>query len=136
MIQKLTKSLKGIIMVCVIATVFMFVLPISVNAESADDLLWGGTQDEVGNVIGLGNRDPRVIAAGIINVALGFLGIIAVVIVLMGGFKWMTAGGNDDKVGEAKKIISSGVVGLVIILASWGLAKFVLGLMYNATGQN
>ena len=104
-----------------------------VSAQSADNLLWGGTQTDVGNVIGLGNEDPRVIAASIINVILGFLGIIAVVIVLMGGFKWMTAGGNEDKIEEAKKLMSAGVIGLVIILASWGLATFIVNMMYNAT---
>ncbi len=104
-----------------------------VSAQSADDLLWGGTQEEVGNKIGLGNEDPRVIAAALINVILGFLGIIAVIIVLMGGFRWMTAGGNEDKIGEARGLLSAGVIGLIIILASWGLAQFVVNLLYNAT---
>jgi len=36
---------------------------------------------------------------GIIKIGLSLLGIIAVVIILAGGFKWMTAGGNEDKVG-------------------------------------
>ncbi len=134
MIQKLTKGLTTIIMVCVIATAFMFVLPVTIDAQGSDSLLWGNTESEVGNAIGLGNRDPRIIAAGIINVILGFIGIIAVVIVLFGGFKWMTAGGNDDKIGEAKGLLSAGIIGLVIVLASWGLSKFVLDLMYNATG--
>ncbi|MFW5888708.1 MAG: hypothetical protein ACOCVY_03255, partial [Patescibacteria group bacterium] len=63
----------------------------------------------------------------------GFLGILAVVIILIGGFKWMTAAGNEDKVGEAKKIIVAGVIGLVIILASWGIATFVLEQLMGAT---
>ncbi len=133
MMKKITKSLTAIIMVSFIMTAFMFVLPVAVNAQ-ADNLLWGNTEGRVGNSIGLGDEDPRVIAAGIINVILGFIGIIAVVIVLLGGFKWMTAGGNEDKIGEAKGLLSAGVIGLVIVLASWGLAKFVLDLMYNATG--
>lgn len=82
---------------------------------------------------GLGERDPRDIAASIINIALGFLGILAVVIILIGGFKWMTAAGNEDKVGEAKKIITAGVIGLVIILAAWGIASFVLNQLMEAT---
>jgi hypothetical protein len=84
---------------------------------------------------GLGNRDPRDIAARIINIALGFLGILAVVIILIGGFKWMTAAGNEDKVGEAKRIIVAGVIGLVIILASWGIASFVLTQLMEATAN-
>ena len=88
-----------------------------------------------GDAIVLGNKDPRTMVTQIINVALTLLGIVAVVIVLLGGFKWMTAGGNEDKVGEAKKILGAGVIGLVIILAAWGIAAFVLNVMMNATGN-
>ena len=45
----------------------------------------------------------------------------------------MTGGGNEDKIGEAKNLLTAGIIGLVIILASWGLAKFVIDLLYNAT---
>jgi hypothetical protein len=84
---------------------------------------------------GLGQKDPRDIAASIIKIMLGFLGILAVVIILIGGFKWMTAAGNDDQVGEAKKIIVAGIIGLVIILASWGIASFVLNSLLDATNN-
>jgi Mg/Co/Ni transporter MgtE len=84
---------------------------------------------------GLGDRDPREIAASIINIALGFLGILAVIIILIGGFQWMTAAGNEDKVSQAQKIIVAGVIGLVIILASWGIASFVLENLIDATSN-
>jgi hypothetical protein len=83
--------------------------------------------------INLGNKDPRTMVAQIINVVLTLLGIIAVGIVLLGGFKWMTAGGNEDKVGEAKKLLGAGVIGLVIILAAWGIARFALNELIRAT---
>jgi hypothetical protein len=89
--------------------------------------------EPVGNEISLSNRDPREIVGSIINVALGFLGVIAVVIILMGGFKWMTAGGNEDKVSEAKKLLGAGVIGLVIVLAAWALSTFVINAIYNST---
>ena len=91
--------------------------------------------NEVEDSIKLGNKDPRETVGQIINVAMLFLGIIAVGIILVGGFKWMTAGGNEEKVGEAKKLMGSGVIGLVIVLASWGIAKFVLEQLVNATGN-
>ena len=79
-------------------------------------------------------KDPRVIAASVVNIMLGFLGIIAVLIILLGGFKWMTAGGNEDAVAQAKKMMTAGVIGLVIVLASFGLAQFVINALYDATG--
>lgn len=83
--------------------------------------------------IGLSSADVRVTIAKIIRVAMGLLGIIAVVIVLIGGFTWMTAGGNDEKVGEAKKWIFSGVIGLAIILSAYGIASFVINQLITAT---
>lgn len=91
-------------------------------------------QESVNTNLGLGNRDPREIAASVINVLMGFLGIIAVVIILIGGFKWMTAGGGEDKIAEAKKLMTAGVIGLVIILAAWGITVFVLNALLSATG--
>ncbi len=75
----------------------------------------------------LGEEDPRSLLTNLVNLAMTFLAIIAVIVILIGGFKWMTAAGNEDKVSEAKKIVVGGVIGLVIILAAWAIASFVLG---------
>ena len=83
--------------------------------------------------IGLGTRDVRDVISGIIKAFLGILGILAVLLVLYGGFKWMTAGGNDEKVGEAKKLIASGIIGLVIILSAYAITNFVLSQLINIT---
>lgn len=91
-------------------------------------------ENYIGNEIDLGDDDPRTMAARIVNVAMGFLGLIAVVIILLGGFKWMTAGGNEEKVSEAKKLLGQGVIGLLIVLAAWGIATFVIDQLINATG--
>jgi hypothetical protein len=88
---------------------------------------------EYGAATGLGSTDIRTTVATIIKTAMSLLGIVAVVIVLIGGFKWMTAGGNEDQVGEAKKWIFSGVIGLAIILSAYALASFVINQLVTAT---
>jgi len=131
--QKLFKNLVAFAMILLImAPVFALALP----ANAADLDPWGGKEDEIQTETGLGERDPREIAAAVINVLMGFLGIVAVVIILIGGFKWMTAGGNEDKVAEARKLIMAGIVGLVIILAAFAIAKFVLNQLLSATGAD
>ncbi len=70
--------------------------------------------------------DPRELAKKVINFVSGFLGIIAVVLVLIAGFQWMTAGGEDKKVEEAKKLLFNAVIGLILILATWSIAYFVV----------
>lgn len=86
-----------------------------------------------GAATGLGEVDPRIAAANIINIALGLLGIISVAIVLFAGFKWMTSAGNDEAVGSAKKMLVAAIIGLVIILSAYIIANFVLLNIYQAT---
>jgi hypothetical protein len=125
------KMLKGLI---VVAMVLAIAVPALISAPSASAQINFGLN--YANQTGLANTDPRQIAANVINIALACLGILAVVIILVGGFKWMTAGGNEEQVEEAKKILVAGVIGLVIILASWGIATFVLNSLLHATGLN
>lgn len=94
----------------------------------------GGIEGDVeGEGIVLGRASLQETVAKLINVALSMLGMIAVVIVLIGGFKWMTAGGNEEKVGEARKLIFAGIVGMAIILSAWAIARFVLVQLSTAT---
>ncbi len=74
----------------------------------------------------LGDNSPVKIITNLINTAMLLLGLGAVIIILLAGFKWMTAGGNEEKVSEAKKLMSAGVIGIIIILSAWGIAKWVL----------
>jgi hypothetical protein len=83
---------------------------------------------------GLSNQDPRVTIANIIRIALGFLGVIAVGLIIYAGFIWMTAKGDEEKVGQARKIMTSAVIGLIIILAAFGIASFILSRLLGATG--
>lgn len=89
--------------------------------------------NQVNNAIALGGRDIRDTIASIINVALGLLGIVAVVIILLGGFKWMISQGEEEKVKQAKNLIIQGIIGLVIILSAWAIAQFVVGSLITAT---
>jgi hypothetical protein len=85
--------------------------------------------------VGIGKGDVYGTTASIINIVLGILGIVAVVIIVAGGFTWMTAAGNEDKVGSAKKMITQGVIGLVIVFAAWGIATFVINQLGQATND-
>ncbi|MBI3957090.1 MAG: hypothetical protein HY340_03835 [Candidatus Kerfeldbacteria bacterium] len=84
--------------------------------------------------LGLGTTDLKGTVINIINWVLGLLGIIAVIMILIGGFQWMTASGNEEKVEKAKKIISAAIVGLIIILLAWAIVNFVIGTAENVSG--
>jgi len=123
----------AVLVILMMTIVPVFVLTLNANASTANDLLWGSQMGNIDSNIGLGNEDPRTMAASVVRILLGFLGIIAVLIILLGGFKWMTAGGNEDQIGEAKKLLAAGVIGLIIILMAFGLAQFVINALYTAT---
>ncbi|OGY44506.1 MAG: hypothetical protein A2729_01595 [Candidatus Buchananbacteria bacterium RIFCSPHIGHO2_01_FULL_39_14] len=89
---------------------------------------------EYGTFTGLGTKDLREGVMTIVNVLLGFLGILSIIIILWGGFRWLTSGGNEEKVGEAKKIITAGIIGLVIIFTAYAIATFVVQQLISATG--
>lgn len=84
--------------------------------------------------IGLGDADPRLVAARVIRIFLGFLGILAVGLILYAGFIWMNSAGNEEKIDKAKKILKSATIGLIIVLASFGIASFILTRLLQITG--
>jgi len=83
---------------------------------------------------GLGSAELTATIGSIIQIIIGFLGVIAIIIVLIGGFQWMTAAGNEEKVAQAKKLLGAGVIGLVIILAAYAITQFVITSLSTATG--
>ncbi|MBI4135872.1 hypothetical protein HY477_04025 [Candidatus Uhrbacteria bacterium] len=109
------------------AATALWALPLAVLAQDLDLGI------EYGTLTGLGTKDLRETVASIINVALSLLGIVAVVIILAGGFMWMTAAGNEEKLEKAKQLIFGGIIGLAIILSAYAIARFVISSLVEAT---
>ena len=62
----------------------------------------------------------------IINVVLGVLGVVAVGVIIYGGFLFLTAQGDPGRIKKGKDSITWGVIGLIIALLSWSIINFVL----------
>lgn len=77
---------------------------------------------------------PRMVAR-VINIILGLLGIIAVIYIIYGGFKWMTAAGNEQEVSQAKNIIRGAITGLLVVLLSYVIINFVVIQLIGALGN-
>jgi hypothetical protein len=112
------------------------ITPVFAATDEADGLLEAGDLglDQIRKGAGFGKKSIYQTVGDIIKIALTLVGIIAIVLVIYGGFKWMTAGGSEEKVDEAKKILYSGAIGLVIIFSAYALTTFVLGTLLKATG--
>lgn len=68
----------------------------------------------------------------IINVVIGVLGVVAVVVVIYGGFLFLTAQGDPGKIKKGKDSITWGIIGLIIALLSWSIINFVLSSTMSA----
>ena len=100
--------------------------PVQAQTLGQDDLFGGIDATEFAETAGLGSGDLTTTIASIIRTVMGFLGIVAVVIILYGGFMWMTAGGTEKRLADAKKILISGIIGLVIVISAFAIASFVI----------
>ncbi len=118
----MSKLTKNVISFAFIAMVFAVAIPASAQFTVPQT--------------NLATADLQATAINIINLILSLLGLIALIMILMGGFKWMTSGGNEEKVGEAKKLLGAGVVGIVIILAAYAITQFVVVQMQEAMSQS
>jgi len=69
----------------------------------------------------------------VINIALGFLGVIFLALMVYAGFIWMTAGGDEGKVETSRHTITRAVIGLLIVLSAYAIANFIVPSIYCAT---
>jgi amino acid transporter len=63
--------------------------------------------------------------AGIIKAFLGLLGVIFIILMLLAGYNWMTAGGEEEKVNKAKDTIKRAIIGLLIIALAYSITYFI-----------
>lgn len=119
-----------------LAFVCVFAVPANVGAQNTGVSGQDFTQQFTDAAGIQSDAELPTIIGNIVYIILSFLGIVAVLIILLGGFKWMTAAGDDSKVEKAKKLIYSGIIGLVIIFAAFAIAVFVLNSLSSATGSN
>ena len=86
-------------------TFFLLLMPSLASAASLND--WG-YDDFTATNIALGSKDLRATIGGIINIILGFLGILTTLAILWGGFNMMTSYGNAEKNEKRPTLFQSG----------------------------
>jgi uncharacterized membrane protein len=69
----------------------------------------------------------------IINLLSVIIGFVAVVMIIIGGFRYITSGGSSEKVSGAKNTILYGIIGLIIVALAQVIVQFVLNKTANPT---
>lgn len=90
--------------------------------------------DKVSSATGLGKTTPTETIGSIIGIFLNILGILAVVLIIYAGYTWMTSAGNAEKAKKAKDQLQAAFIGLLIIIASYGIALWVFSALEKSTG--
>ena len=119
--QILTASIVGLLIVLMSLSIVNFVsdaIGVTPQNMPTDTGLFGGTLNQA--------------LASIISAALTLVGVIALGTMVYGGFRWMTAAGSEEQVGEAKRILTAGIIGLIIIIISWAVVNFVIAAVNGA----
>ncbi|MFA5069984.1 MAG: hypothetical protein WC528_01770 [Patescibacteria group bacterium] len=102
------------------------VLPLAVLAQTPLSI------ENVGSTLGLGTADLKASVLNILQWVLGLLGLIAVIMIIIGGITLLVP--TSAEAGEkAKKIITGAVIGLVVILLAWAIIIFVINTTTNVT---
>jgi hypothetical protein len=74
--------------------------------------------------------DLEVLFQRVISIALGLGGIVLFIMLVVGGFKYLTSGGDPKAVESAQKTLTSAILGLVLLLSAY----LILKLIGNFTG--
>ena len=99
--------------------------PASVTAAPVDVLQQCNSQSKVCK--GTGKNSLYTLIQNIINLLLMVIGIIAVIMIIIGGIRYTTSGGDAGQTKMAKDTILYAIVGLVVAIMSYGLVNWVIG---------
>lgn len=69
----------------------------------------------------------------IINIALAVAGLIAVLFLIIGGFRYITSAGNEESAEQAKKIITNSIIGIVVIILSFVIVRVISNALSSGT---
>ena len=81
------------------------------------------------------SANPAVVAINIINTALAFLGMASAAMILYAGLLWFLARDNEEQVKKATDIIKGAVIGLALVLLSYGISFALWKILYLSTSM-
>ena len=76
--------------------------------------------------VDLESTELKTIIENAVNWVIGILTLIAVIVIIIAGIMWMTAGGNEEKQTSARSLLISGLIGLGIALAAYAIITVVV----------
>lgn len=136
-IYSMNKKIKVFILTSVLISLIGLTSGQAVLALTADDPYGLNKTATESNIPTSDNPNPFPEMVGsILGWALGILGVVFLVIIMIGGYIWMMAAGNEEKVRKAKTMIGAAMSGLFIIFVSYALAGAIITALIGASPKN
>jgi len=110
---------------------FLTLMPLLALAQTPDLAETSGLKTAGQGTGLLQGVSAKQIVVNIINGLLSVLGLLFVVLIIWGGFRWMTSQGNSQQVDEAKAVIKNATIGLVIVMTSYIIVIFIFKVLLN-----
>jgi hypothetical protein len=121
---------KKIIYLILLFSFFIFNFSFTLAAESTSvfdsDYGLADASDAAGFNSGAAEIDLFIIIGRITGVFVSFVGFVFFLLLIYGGFTWMTSLGNETKVEKAKKIIVSSIWGLIIVFMAYIISILIV----------
>ena len=110
--------IKAVLAIVMLSVLVVPLIPFSASAEFS--------VNAINNTYGLANKTLNQMILDVTNWLVGFIIILAFLVIVYGGVRYVAAAGSDDEVAAAKKIITYGVIGLVVAGLSWVIVYTVV----------
>jgi hypothetical protein len=117
---------KAAAVLALAASVALPLAPQVAHAQTGADQVCAGIATASGAGCNGGNTSLNKIVRNGINIFSIIIGIVAVVMIMVAGFKYITAGGDSGQIGSAKNTLVYAVVGLVVVALAQSIVRFVL----------
>lgn len=116
------KKIISLTLVILLAVIFLklFSSPASADVTLPDPL-------------NLKGKDLTEVILRILQVSLGFVGIVALLMFIIGGFEFLMSGGNQNLIKKGKDTLVWASIGIVVILLSYSILKFIFERLVNVS---
>lgn len=113
----------GLLLVMLAESIVKIIFPTQGDIRDIDSQ---GSQLDTSKVLNT-NAEGIDLVTSIINWVLGFLSVIVVVMLIYGGFLYLTAAGDGDQQSKATKLIIQAIIGIVVILSAFAIVNILIG---------
>ena len=94
-----------------------------------------GLQGLFGTLGLTGSQSLPELIASVIQLMLIFAGGIAVVFVVIGGYYYITAQGNEEQAEKGKNTLINAIIGIIVVILSYVIINVIVNLVSTPSGM-